>query len=35
VGFFALIDLVFISSNLLKIPQGAWLPLALGAPWCC
>jgi len=31
VGFFALIDLVFISSNLLKIPQGAWLPLALGA----
>jgi KUP system potassium uptake protein len=27
---FALIDLVFISSNLLKIPQGAWLPLALG-----
>lgn len=31
VGFFGLIDLVFISSNLLKIPQGAWLPLALGA----
>jgi KUP system potassium uptake protein len=27
---FAFIDLVFISSNLLKIPQGAWLPLALG-----
>ena len=26
-----LIDLVFISSNLLKIPDGAWLPLALGA----
>jgi KUP system potassium uptake protein len=31
VGFFAVIDLVFISSNLLKIPQGAWLPLVLGA----
>ena len=28
---FGLIDMVFISSNLLKIPQGAWLPLALGA----
>jgi KUP system potassium uptake protein len=27
---FGLIDIVFISSNLLKIPQGAWLPLALG-----
>ena len=26
----ALIDLVFISSNALKIPDGAWLPLALG-----
>ncbi len=26
-----LIDLTFISSNLLKIPDGAWLPLALGA----
>ena len=25
------IDLVFISSNLLKIPDGAWLPLMLGA----
>jgi KUP system potassium uptake protein len=24
------IDLTFISSNLLKIPQGAWLPLVLG-----
>ncbi len=30
-GGFAVIDLVFISSNLLKIPQGAWLPLVLGA----
>jgi KUP system potassium uptake protein len=28
---FAFLDLVFISSNLLKIPQGAWLPLVLGA----
>jgi KUP system potassium uptake protein len=25
-----LVDLTFISSNLLKIPDGAWLPLALG-----
>jgi KUP system potassium uptake protein len=29
-GAFGLLDLVFISSNLLKIPQGAWLPLVLG-----
>ncbi|MBC6983549.1 potassium transporter Kup [Caulobacter sp. 17J80-11] len=29
VGFGA-IDVVFISSNLLKIPQGAWMPLVLG-----
>ena len=29
--FFGLIDVVFISSNLLKIPDGAWLPLVLGA----
>ena len=28
---FGLLDVVFISSNLLKIPQGAWLPLVLGA----
>jgi KUP system potassium uptake protein len=28
---FGFLDLVFISSNLLKIPQGAWLPLVLGA----
>ena len=28
---FGALDLVFISSNLLKIPQGAWMPLALGA----
>jgi KUP system potassium uptake protein len=25
----AAVDLIFISANLLKIPQGAWLPLAL------
>jgi KUP system potassium uptake protein len=29
-GGFGVLDLVFISSNLLKIPQGAWLPLVLG-----
>ena len=28
---FAVLDITFISSNLLKIPDGAWLPLALGA----
>ncbi len=27
----ALIDATFISSNLLKIPDGAWMPLSLGA----
>ncbi len=27
----AIVDIVFISSNLLKIPDGAWLPLAFGA----
>jgi KUP system potassium uptake protein len=30
-GGFGLLDIVFISSNLLKIPQGAWLPLVLGS----
>ena len=30
VALFAMLDLVFIGSNLLKIPQGAWQPLALG-----
>jgi KUP system potassium uptake protein len=30
-GFFGLLDMTFISSNLLKIPQGAWLPLVLGS----
>ena len=28
---FGVIDAVFISSNLLKIPQGAWMPLLLGS----
>ena len=28
---FGVIDVVFIASNLLKIPQGAWLPLVIGA----
>ena len=28
---FVVIDLVFLTSNLLKIPQGAWFPLVLGA----
>jgi KUP system potassium uptake protein len=27
----AMIDMVFIASNMLKIPDGAWLPLAFGA----
>jgi len=30
-GGFGILDVVFISSNLLKIPQGAWLPLVLGS----
>jgi KUP system potassium uptake protein len=30
-GFFSLIDLAFFSSSLLKIFNGAWFPLALGA----
>jgi KUP system potassium uptake protein len=30
-GAFGVLDIVFISSNLLKIPQGAWLPLVLGS----
>jgi KUP system potassium uptake protein len=30
-GGFGLLDVTFISSNLLKIPQGAWLPLVLGS----
>jgi KUP system potassium uptake protein len=34
IGFFALIDLNFFVSNSLKIPQGGWLPLAIGAVLC-
>ncbi len=30
-GAFGVIDLIFIGSNLLKIPDGAWLPLVMGA----
>ncbi len=30
-GFFGVIDVVFVGANLLKIPQGAWAPLVLGA----
>jgi KUP system potassium uptake protein len=30
-GAFGVIDLVFIGSNLLKIPDGAWMPLVMGA----
>ncbi|MEZ5938038.1 MAG: potassium transporter Kup [Hyphomonadaceae bacterium] len=29
-AIFAILDLVFLGSNMLKIPEGAWLPLALG-----
>jgi KUP system potassium uptake protein len=29
-GFFALVDLAFFSSSLLKVAEGGWLPLALG-----
>ncbi len=29
-GFFSILDVIFMSSNLLKIPEGAWLPLVLG-----
>ncbi|MDZ4375875.1 MAG: KUP/HAK/KT family potassium transporter, partial [Phenylobacterium sp.] len=28
-GFFGVIDVVFVSANLLKIPQGAWAPLVI------
>jgi KUP system potassium uptake protein len=31
VAVFGFLDIVFMGSNLLKIPQGAWMPLALGA----
>ncbi|RAK57360.1 potassium transporter Kup [Phenylobacterium deserti] len=30
VAGFVFLDLVFLGSNLLKIPQGAWMPLVLG-----
>jgi KUP system potassium uptake protein len=30
-GLFGSIDVVFVGANLLKIPQGAWFPLVLGA----
>jgi KUP system potassium uptake protein len=29
-GFFFVVDLLFFSSNLLKVPEGGWVPLALG-----
>ncbi|MGZ3695276.1 MAG: potassium transporter Kup [Bdellovibrionota bacterium] len=31
VTFFLLIDLAFLSANMVKIPQGGWFPLAVGA----
>ncbi|MCC7266907.1 MAG: potassium transporter Kup [Caulobacteraceae bacterium] len=30
VGLFGLVDAAFFTSNLLKIPHGAWVPLAIG-----
>lgn len=30
-GFFMLVDLIFFTSNALKIPQGGWFPLVLAA----
>ena len=30
-GLFGVVDLAFFSSNLMKIPQGAWVPLLIGA----
>ncbi|WP_312166950.1 potassium transporter Kup [Phenylobacterium sp.] len=30
-SFFGVIDLVFVGANMLKIPDGAWAPLVLGA----
>jgi len=29
-GFFFLIDVLFLASNLLKVPSGGWFPLAIG-----
>ncbi len=31
IGFFGLIDLVFVAANVIKIPQGGWFPLLAGA----
>ncbi|WP_374436282.1 potassium transporter Kup [Inhella sp.] len=30
-GFFFLIDVLFLASNLLKVPGGGWFPLAIGS----
>ena len=30
-GFFFIVDLLFFTSNLLKVPEGGWVPLLLGA----
>ncbi|MBV8746803.1 MAG: KUP/HAK/KT family potassium transporter, partial [Xanthobacteraceae bacterium] len=30
IGFFLLIDLIFFSANIIKIPQGGWFPLLAG-----
>ncbi len=32
-GFFFVIDVLFLASNLLKVPGGGWFPLAIGI-WC-
>jgi KUP system potassium uptake protein len=32
-GFFFVIDVLFLASNLLKVPSGGWFPLAIGI-WC-
>ncbi len=32
-GVFFLIDVMFLASNLLKVPSGGWFPLAIGV-WC-
>jgi KUP system potassium uptake protein len=31
VGFFGLVDLAFFGANVVKIPQGGWFPLLIGA----
>ena len=30
-GFFFVVDFLFFTSNLLKVPEGGWVPLVLGA----